>query len=82
MAGEEHVSWRRENHDRLTLVSDKLNYSVGDTAEILIPSPFAGKHMALITVERGGILRPDVLELTNNSHIYRLPITEGDLPNI
>jgi hypothetical protein len=82
VAGEDYVSWRRENHDRITLVSDKNTYEVGETAEILIPSPFEGPHYALVTVERKGILRHQVIRLTNNSTIYRLPITEEAIPNI
>ena len=82
VAGEDYVSWRRENHDRITLVSDKNTYKVGETAEILIPSPFQGPHYALVSVERKGILRHEVLRLTNNSTIYRLPITEEAIPNI
>ena len=82
VAGEENVSWRRENHDRITLISDKTTYSVGETAEILIPSPFEGPHFALLTVERGRIIRHEVIELQTNSQVYRLPITAGDAPNI
>ncbi|TFG69777.1 MAG: alpha-2-macroglobulin, partial [Anaerolineales bacterium] len=82
VAGKDQVSWRRENNDRITLVSDKTAYQVGDIAEILIPSPFDGPHMALVTVEREGIRRHEVIRLVNNSTIYRLLIEEGDIPNI
>ncbi|MFQ5576880.1 MAG: alpha-2-macroglobulin, partial [Anaerolineae bacterium] len=82
VAGKEYVSWRRENNDRITLVSDKTAYRAGDTAEILIPSPFKGPHVALVTVERAGVLRHDVIRMESNSRIYRLPITGGDIPNI
>ncbi len=82
VAGEDYVSWRRENHDRITLVSDKTTYNVGETAEILIPSPFEAPHYALVTIERADIRRHEVIRLATNSHIYRLPITEGDVPNI
>ncbi|MGC9399135.1 MAG: Ig-like domain-containing protein [Anaerolineae bacterium] len=82
VAGEESVSWRRENHDRITLVSDKTTYDVGETAEILIPSPFTGPHQALVTVERGSVRRHEVIRLETNSAIYRLPIEAGDIPNI
>jgi uncharacterized protein YfaS (alpha-2-macroglobulin family) len=82
VAGEDQVSWRRENHDRITLISDKTSYAVGETAEILIPSPFEGPQVALMTIERGHILKHEVVELQNNSYIYRLPITEADVPNI
>ena len=78
----ESVSWRRENNDRIDLIADKTTYQVGDTAEILIPSPFEGEQWALITVERGGVLSHDVVALDNNSYVYRLPITQEHLPNI
>ncbi|MBN2004663.1 MAG: Ig-like domain-containing protein, partial [Anaerolineae bacterium] len=52
VSGKDHVSWRRENNDRITLISDKNTYKVGETAEILIPSPFEGEHFALVSVER------------------------------
>ena len=80
VAGEESVSWRRENHDRITLVSDKSSYDVGETAEILIPSPFTGPHQALVTVERGSVRRHEVIRLETNSAIYRLPIEPATSP--
>lgn len=82
VSGREYVSWRRENNDRLTLISDKNSYAPGETAEILIPSPFQGEQWALITVERGGMLKSEVLQLTSNSSVYRLPITPDFAPNI
>jgi uncharacterized protein YfaS (alpha-2-macroglobulin family) len=82
VSGREYISWRRENNDRINLISDKTSYVPGETAEILIPSPFAGEHWAWITVERGGILKQEVLRLESNSTVYRLPITADYAPNI
>jgi len=82
VSGSDRVSWRRDNHDRITLVSDKTSYQVGETAEILIPSPLEAPQMALVTVEREGIRRYDVVRLQSNSTVYRLPIEDGDIPNI
>ncbi|MCP4540580.1 MAG: alpha-2-macroglobulin [Chloroflexi bacterium] len=82
VSGAEYVSWRRENNDRLTLVSDKSIYVPGETAEILIPSPFSGEQWAWVSVERGGILQQEILRLENNSTVYRLPITADHAPNI
>ena len=81
-SGPDTVSWRRSNDDRITLISDKTAYEVGETAEILIPSPYAGEQWALITVERAGVLWRDVVKLESNSDVYRLPITEENIPNI
>ena len=82
VTGREYVSWRRDNNDRLTLISDKSAYVPGETAEILIPSPFQGDQYALITIERGGVLKTEVQRLTSNSTVYRLPITADLAPNI
>ncbi|MCU0520537.1 MAG: Ig-like domain-containing protein [Anaerolineae bacterium] len=82
VSGQDYVSWRRDNHDRITLISDKATYQVGDTAEILIPSPFETPHVALVTIEREGVRRYEVIRLDSNSAVYRLPIVEEDIPNI
>ncbi len=57
VTGDEYVSWQRENNDRISLISDKSSYVPGETARILIPSPFQGEHWALVSIERGGILQ-------------------------
>ena len=82
VSGDEYVSWRRENNDRITLISSKSTYVPGETAEILIPSPFAGEQWAWIAVERGGILQQEIVRLESNSTVYRLPITTGHVPNV
>jgi uncharacterized protein YfaS (alpha-2-macroglobulin family) len=82
VTGKEYVSWRRDNNDRIQLISDKASYTPGETAEILIPSPFEGPHWALVTVERGHILHQEVIRLTSSSTVYRLPITADLAPNV
>jgi uncharacterized protein YfaS (alpha-2-macroglobulin family) len=82
VSGRQYVSWRRENNDRINLITDKGSYQVGETAEILIPSPFSGQQWALITVERGDIIYHEVLQLESNSQVWRLPITTDHVPNI
>ena len=57
------------------MVADKNLYQPGETAEILIASPFQGKAYALVTVERGKIRKQEVIQLNGNSNFYRLPIT-------
>lgn len=82
VAGDEYVSWRRDNNNRITLISDRTSYKPGETAEILIPSPFQAPHWALISVERGGILSYEVRRMEGNSAIYSLPLTAEHAPNI
>ncbi|MCC7357984.1 MAG: Ig-like domain-containing protein [Anaerolineales bacterium] len=82
VADEQFITWRQENNDRLNLVADRKSYRPGDTAEILIPSPFQGAATALVTVERGRILQHEVVRLTGNSTLYRLPITADHAPDV
>jgi uncharacterized protein YfaS (alpha-2-macroglobulin family) len=82
VSGGEFISWRQANNSRIDLVADKDKYEPGDTAEILIASPFQGQAKALVTIERGRLLTQEVITLTSNSYVYKLPIT-GDLaPNV
>ncbi len=78
---DEYVSWRVENNNRLELIADKKSYTPGETAHILIPSPFQGPVAALLTVERAGILSHRVLTLQSNSEQVDIPITEDLIPN-
>jgi len=81
VAGPDFIPWRQRNNYGIDVKTDKLNYQIGDTAEILIASPFQGAAKAWITVERGGILKSEVIDLPTNSTIYRLPIDATFAPN-
>jgi uncharacterized protein YfaS (alpha-2-macroglobulin family) len=76
------VPWQSRQLDTVDLVSNRTSYKPGETAEILIPSPFAEPTWALISVERGSILSYEVLQLSSNSTIYKLPIEKDYAPNI
>ncbi len=84
--GDDYVSWYRENNDRINLIANKTVYAQGETAEILIPSPFVDArnpaHYALVTVERGHILKHEVIKIDSSSTVYRLPLTDAYAPNV
>ena len=82
VSGQDYVSWRQQNSNRIDLITDADDYAIGDTAEILIASPFQGSTVALVTVERGSIFHTEVIEMESNSYVYRLPIEEAYAPNI
>ena len=82
VTGNEYVSWLRENNDRINLISDRNTYAPGDTARILIPSPFEGEHVALVTVERGHVLKHEVIRITSSSQVYELPMPAEYAPNV
>ena len=62
VSSQEYVSWRQDNNDRIALVADKKEYTPGDVAKILIPSPYQGQVRALVTTERGRILDAKVID--------------------
>ncbi len=77
----EFINWRIENNDRIDLVADKKEYAPGDTAEVLIPAPFANSE-ALLTIERGAIRDVRRITLQGNSERVKLPIQSDYAPNV
>ncbi len=82
VSGADYVPWFRNNDDRIGLVANQSAYVPGETAEVLIPSPFEGAHMALVTIERGHVVKHEVVKITSNSQIYRVPILADYAPNV
>jgi uncharacterized protein YfaS (alpha-2-macroglobulin family) len=78
----EYVAWRVENNDRIDLKADKDAYQVGETAKVLVPSPFQGASLALLTIERGGFIERRTLTLNSNSDVLDIPITDAFAPNV
>jgi uncharacterized protein YfaS (alpha-2-macroglobulin family) len=81
-AGSDYIDWRQTNDRSFQLVVDQTSYKPGDTAQLLIASPFQGQAYALVTVERGHTRKAEVLQLTSNSTVYQLPITPDMAPNV
>jgi alpha-2-macroglobulin len=81
VAGDGYIPWRQSNDRSFDLITDRTDYVPGDTAEVLIASPFPGENYALLTVERGHVRHYEVLRLESSSTIYKLPITAEMAPN-
>lgn len=65
----------------LTLVADKSQYAVGDTATIQLPEATRGR--ALVSIENGAtILNQKWIELGKDNTRITLPITESMSPNV
>ncbi|HHP7239121.1 MG2 domain-containing protein [Longibacter sp.] len=79
--GRGYVAWRRDDDDRITLTPDKETYTPGETARLLVQSPYE-KARALVTVEREGILSSRVIDIDKTAPQIDLPITDAHLPNI
>lgn len=74
------ISWPVYDGAKLELVTDKKSYEVGETATILIKSPFAEAD-ALITVERQGVHEQRRISVKGPMPTIKVPITNELWPN-
>ncbi len=81
VSGGEMPPSRDIEQEQVTLIPDKENYQPGDTAKILVQSPFYPAE-GLLTVSRSGILYTQPFKMENSSHTLEIPIKESQIPNI
>ena len=81
VSGGQFASWRISNDDTLELIADKEEYTVGETAEVLVPAPFEGA-IGLVTVERGKVIEREVRQFPTNSERLQIPIEDIAVPNV
>jgi uncharacterized protein YfaS (alpha-2-macroglobulin family) len=79
--GEGYTAWARYDHNRIDLVPERQTYRPGDTARIMIQSPWE-QATALVTTEREGIRSHRQFALTSTQQSVSIPIGEGDIPNV
>lgn len=80
VTGESGSGWRDADDNRLELVADKDSYTVGQTARILVKSPFPSAE-ALVTVERAGVYTSSRQTLKGAMPTISIPVTEDLRPN-
>ena len=80
-SGAGYTAWERYDHNRITLEPEKKTWTPGETARILIKSPWE-RATALLTVEREGIRQHRRFALTSTQQTVDVPITEADIPNV
>ncbi len=71
----------QDNHDRIDLLPEKKQYAPGETARFQVRMPYR-RAVALITVEREGVLDSRVVELTGASPVIELPVRGSWAPNV
>ncbi len=78
-----YFGWRSDPHaKRMDLLPDQEEYAPGDTARILVQSPFAGPIKAWLTIERGELLEQRVVTLQTGSDVLDIPIPPEYAPNV
>jgi alpha-2-macroglobulin len=79
--GKGRAFWEYRNDSTVELVADRANYKPGDSARILIKSPWE-EATALITTERSGVLTTEVRTLSSNAETFTLDVAESHIPNV
>ena len=74
------VAWPVYDGARLELVTDKASYEVGETATIMIKSPFKDAE-AIVTIERQGIHKQEKTAFHGTMPTIKVPITDDMRPN-
>lgn len=72
---------RNVEQEEAQLVPDKKEYAAGDTAEILVMSPFVPAE-GVLTLARDGIVKTERFTMNEPSKVLRVPLEERWLPNI
>lgn len=74
--GKDAVVWDESSERRVDLVADRRSYAPGDTARILVRSPFTSAR-GFVVVEREGIAQQFPIVVEGGAHAVDVPITES-----
>jgi len=77
-----YTGWRSAPREyTMELIPDQRDYKVGDTARIVVQSPFAQPVTAWFTIERGNLVDQKLVQVSS-SDILDIPITPDMAPNV
>lgn len=76
-----YTAWERYDHNRIDLVPERKTYRPGETARVLVKSPWE-EATALLTTEREGVRTQKTFRLTSTQQTVAVPIAEEDIPNL
>ncbi len=82
VSGPGSAPWPALPDQHLELEADQQQYQVGQTAQIFLPNPFSGSALALVTIERGEVLRSQVITISGSNYPLAVPIQNEDAPNV
>lgn len=76
------MNWPHSTNERIEVITDKPAYKPGDTAHLIVKSPFQGEGVkALVTVERERVRKSWVIDMQSAAQSVDVPVTEDLLPN-
>ncbi len=77
--GADWSAWERESGVKMELLPDKSEYQPGETARLVVKSPFSG--MALVTVERDSVLQATLQRVEAGGSVA-VAVEEAWAPNV
>ncbi|HKQ78825.1 MAG TPA: DUF6049 family protein [Blastocatellia bacterium] len=81
VAGGKQPPQRDLAQEKVELIPSGKEYKAGDTAEILVQSPFFPAE-GVLTLRRSGLVTSERFTMNSASHTLKIPIKEEYLPNI
>ena len=82
MAGDTPVTWSQPPANTVTVSTDKDAYAPGETATLLIQSPFQTARALAIVEEPEGRFRYDWVPIANGVGRYAVPIRKPQMPRL
>lgn len=76
-----YIQWASDDLYKVQLLLDKPEYKPGETAQMVIQSPYS-EATALITMERGSVLDTMKVDLTSNGAPIQIPVKASYVPNV
>ena len=81
VAGGKQPPKRDVEQESIEMIPDRKEYKAGETAEILVQSPFYPAE-GVLTLRRSGILKSERFQMDGPSTTLRVPIEEAYTPNL
>lgn len=82
MAGDTPVTWSRPPSQAVTVTTDKDSYAPGETATLVIQSPFQTARALAISEQPEGSFRYDWVDVTNGFGRYAIPLRKQFVPKL
>ena len=80
MAGATPVTWQAPPAQTVTVTQDKDRYDPGETATLLLQSPFQTARALAVVEEPEGRFRYDWIDIANGQGRYPVPIRKAQMP--
>jgi uncharacterized protein YfaS (alpha-2-macroglobulin family) len=79
VSGDARVAWHNRNGLHLEMVADKKTHQPGETATLLLKTPFSGT--AWVTLERENVSLSYITNFTGNAPALQIPVNASNTPN-